>query len=58
MAEHGEIAEVVQALETQYDAFVSAHGHSLLAQAASLPTADELGAQFEAYLATHEKPEG
>lgn len=58
MAEHGEIAEVVRALEQQYDAFVAAHGHSLLAEAGPLPTADELGAQFEAYLAKHDPPEG
>jgi hypothetical protein len=57
IAEHGEVAEVVHALEKQYDAFVSASGHNLLAQSAPLPTADELGAQFEAYLANREKPE-
>lgn len=57
MAEHGEIAEVVHALESQYDAFVSATGRTLLAQSAPLPTADELGAQFEAYLADREPPD-
>ena len=51
VAEHGEVAEIVQALERQYDAFVSATGRTLLAQSAPLPTADELGAQFEAFLA-------
>ena len=54
IAEHGEVAEVVHALERQYDAFVSATGRTLLAQSAPLPTADELGAQFEAYLANRE----
>ncbi|HET8591908.1 MAG TPA: PAC2 family protein [Nakamurella sp.] len=58
IAEHGEVAEVVQALERQYDAFVSATGQSLLAQSAPLPTADELGAQFEAYLANREPGDG
>ncbi len=57
MTEHSEVAEVVHALERQYDAFVSASGHSLLAQSAPLPTADELGAQFEAYLAKQDRPE-
>ncbi len=58
IAEHGDVADVVHSLEQQYDAFVSATGHSLLAQSAPLPTADELGAQFEAYLANREPPEG
>lgn len=57
IAEHSEVAEVVQELERQYDAFVSASGRSLLADSAPLPTADELGAQFEAYLAGRESPE-
>ena len=48
-----EIAELVQALERQYDAFVDAAGREgLLAdQVADMPTADELGAQFERFLA-------
>ena len=48
-----EIAELVQALEHQYDAFVDAAGREgLLAdQVADMPTADELGAQFERFLA-------
>ena len=49
--DNAEVAEVVSALEQQYDAFVSATGRGLLAQSAPLPTADELGAQFEAFLA-------
>lgn len=49
--EHGEIAEVVHALEKQYDTFMAANGNSLLSQSEPLPTADELAAQFEAYLA-------
>ncbi len=57
IAEHSEVAEVVQELERQYDAFVSASGHSLLADSAPLPTADELGAQFEAYLARQDPPD-
>ncbi len=56
IADNAEVAEVVQALEQQYDAYVSATGQSLLAQSAPLPTADELGAQFEAFLADREPP--
>jgi predicted ATP-grasp superfamily ATP-dependent carboligase len=48
-----EITELVQALERQYDAFVdAAERDSLLAdQVADMPTAEELGAQFERFLA-------
>ncbi len=48
-----EIAELVQALERQYDAFAEASqdGGSLAEQAANMPTAEELGAQFERFLA-------
>jgi len=56
LSENSEIAEMVQALEQQYDAFVSATGRGLLAESAPLPTADELGAQFEAFLADRETP--
>ncbi len=45
-----EVAEVVQALEQQYDAF-AADRESLLASGEDVPTADELGAQFEQFLA-------
>ena len=56
VAENSEVAEIVQALEQQYDAYVSATGRGLLAQSAPLPTADELGAQFEDFLADRERP--
>lgn len=58
VAEHGEVAEVVHALEKQYDAFVATNGTGLLAEGGPLPTADELGAQFEAYLANQDGHEG
>ncbi len=45
-----EVAEVVQALEQQYDAF-TADRESLLASVEQVPTAEELGAQFEQFLA-------
>jgi hypothetical protein len=55
-----EVAEVVRALEQQYDAFVEGRGRSLLATdmtEAELPTADELGAELERFLADQQKPE-
>ena len=45
-----EVAGVVHALEEQYDSFISARGRGLLAEDTPLPTADELGAEFEAFL--------
>jgi predicted ATP-grasp superfamily ATP-dependent carboligase len=47
-----EVGAVVRALEEQYDAFVGARGRSLLvSESAELPTADELGAELERFLA-------
>jgi hypothetical protein len=47
-----EVAQVVSALERQYDAFVSAQeNRSLLARDEDLPSGDELGAEFERFLA-------
>jgi hypothetical protein len=48
-----EISELVQALERQYDAFVDASSaEGLLAEpGVEMPTAEELGAQFERFLA-------
>jgi PAC2 family len=46
-----EVAQVVAALERQYDAFVSAQeNRSLLANDEDLPSGDELGAEFEQFL--------
>ena len=44
-----EIAEIVRALEEQYDAFV--RGREGMMDDANLPTADELGAELERFLA-------
>ena len=49
-----EVAEVVQALEQQYDAF-TADRESLLAGDEQMPTAEELGAQFERFLAEQQR---
>jgi predicted ATP-grasp superfamily ATP-dependent carboligase len=47
-----EVAQVVAALERQYDAFVEAQeNRSLLARDEDLPSGDELGAEFERFLA-------
>jgi predicted ATP-grasp superfamily ATP-dependent carboligase len=50
-----EVAAVVHALEQQYDAYLGARRPAtLLADRESLPSADELGAEFERYLASQE----
>lgn len=47
-----EVAQVVAGLERQYDAFVAAQeNRSLLARDEELPSGDELGAEFERFLA-------
>jgi PAC2 family len=47
-----EVAAVVHALEEQYDSFARSIGRtSLLAESSDIPTADELGAEFERFLA-------
>ena len=47
-----EVSEVVQALEQQYDAYAAGGDGGLLAdEAENMPTAEELGAQFERFLA-------
>jgi len=49
-----EVAQVVEALEHQYDAFVAAQeNRSLLARDEDLPSGEELGAEFERFLAEH-----
>jgi hypothetical protein len=47
-----EVRNVVEALERQYDAYLAGAGRSLLAEmGGSLPTAEQLGDELEAYLA-------
>jgi predicted ATP-grasp superfamily ATP-dependent carboligase len=65
IAEHiagsDEVARVVHALEQQYDAYVGAKGRTALlaSEGVALPSADELGAEVERFLATHvEGPTG
>lgn len=57
--EQPEVKAVVAALEEQYDAFVAGRGRSLLAdETAALPTADELGAELERFLAEENERRG
>lgn len=53
LAEHEDVADVVAALERQYDAFERAEesGADLLARDEPLPTGEEIGQQFEQFLA-------
>jgi len=46
-----EVTEVVRSLEEQYDAFAADRQNLLADQAENMPTAEELGAQFEKFLA-------
>jgi predicted ATP-grasp superfamily ATP-dependent carboligase len=46
-----EVTEVVKSLEEQYDAFNADRENLLAEQPENMPTADELGAQFERFLA-------
>jgi hypothetical protein len=51
VAQSEELQTLVATLEQQYDAFVAARGTDPLAAAGPLPTADELGAELERFLA-------
>jgi hypothetical protein len=51
VAESAEVAELVHGLEAQYDAAVGHDGENLLAEGEEMPTADEIAAQFEQFLA-------
>lgn len=49
VAESDEVAQVVAALERQYDAYIESVG-------TDIPSADELGAEFERFLAEQQRP--
>jgi hypothetical protein len=53
LSTHDEVGEVVRGLEQQYDSFREAEssGSSLLAGDEPLPTGEEIGSAFEAFLA-------
>lgn len=50
IADNDEVTTLVQRLEQQVDEAASTRGGGLLTDGARLPTADELGAEFEKYL--------
>ncbi|HUB22406.1 MAG TPA: PAC2 family protein, partial [Streptosporangiaceae bacterium] len=56
VADSAEVAELVRALEQQYDTAAEADGNpaGLLGEGESMPTADELAAQFERFLAENQ----
>jgi hypothetical protein len=55
VAESPEVAQVVEALERQYDAFTKASENLLVSEGESVPSADELGAEFERFLAEQQR---
>jgi predicted ATP-grasp superfamily ATP-dependent carboligase len=55
VAESTEITELVRGLEQQYDAAIAQEGDGLLSEGEQLPTADELAAQFEQFLAEQQR---
>lgn len=59
LAANDEVRDVVTALEQQYDTFARAEeeGSSLLAEEEPLPTGEEIGQQFEQFLAGLEGPD-
>ena len=58
MADSAEVADLVRALEQQYDTMVETEGRNagpaLLAEGEAMPTADELADQFERFLAENQ----
>jgi len=59
VAQADEASTLVRGLEEQYDAFQRGNrGEDLLAQAGPLPTAEELGAELERYLAERSQKPG
>lgn len=57
IAADNEARALVRALEEQYDAFLRGRESNLLTSTGPLPTAEELGAEFERFLADQGKPD-
>lgn len=55
LTDNMQASAVVRALEEQYDAFMRGRGGNLLTEPTPLPTADELGAELERFLAEHRR---
>jgi hypothetical protein len=57
IAENPDAVELVHSLEAQYDSFMRGRtGENLLSQSGPLPTAEELGAELERFLANQSNP--
>ncbi|MDO7869497.1 PAC2 family protein [Nocardioides jiangxiensis] len=57
LAENPDVAELVAGMEQQYDAFQRGVDESLLATDQPIPTGEELGAEFEKFLAGLDGPD-
>ncbi|MDQ3786661.1 MAG: PAC2 family protein [Actinomycetota bacterium] len=55
VAESAEVAQVVAALEQQYDAFMSSSQNLLVPEGEEVPSADELAAELERFLAEQQR---
>jgi hypothetical protein len=55
VTESAEVAQVVEALERQYDAFTNAAENLLIADGEPVPSAEELGAELERFLAEQQR---
>jgi predicted ATP-grasp superfamily ATP-dependent carboligase len=55
VAESAEVAQVVEALERQYDSFTAASENLLVSEGEPVPSADELGAELERFLAEQQR---
>jgi predicted ATP-grasp superfamily ATP-dependent carboligase len=56
IAENPDAVELVESLEAQYDAYTRGRTSNLLASSGPLPTAEELGAELERFLANQSNP--
>jgi predicted ATP-grasp superfamily ATP-dependent carboligase len=56
IAENPDAVELVESLEAQYDAYTRGRVGNLLASSGPLPTAEELGAELERFLANQSNP--
>lgn len=55
VSESAEVAQVVEALERQYDSFTRSSENLLVGEDEEVPSADELGAEFERFLAEQQR---
>lgn len=55
VSESAEVAQVVEALERQYDSFTRSEENLLISEGEEVPSADELGAELERFLAEQQR---